>query len=479
MYREQSYIIILLLFLNFGFSKADAFSYNEGNYNDNICVARTAFIENFKSDLTAKVQQDSLDYSMLYSEFEVNAHALKEPFSELAAMCKFGSDGLDIEACKVIFQVTKYWAEQEYLTARSTYDSADWWEEALQSSIFMQAMFEGLIVADEKLDGQISDNQNIVSWISNAIRKNSKYSVAKNNHRTAWVIAAMKSTMISKKPIKIGFSEKNFVELGDLELNYQFNKMMNKDGALKEEAVRGTRAIFYTGRQLGNLLSILEMMEASGNSRYTEYEDKLHLAVSFFINAIDDPKVIYPYSKKMKHSPKGDPMKQDYGNGIGERLGTFSFTKIYVSQFPSHENSQRIKMHPLLSPYVEDDTGIITGFGLDVGCLNPNPTLQLVKSYIPKPEGAEKYDRTEAGLNERFSCFIDYAKNNGINLIPNENEIANFINNIVGNTYYRSHRQIIKLGLPKEFVNDNKPAILRLVNFEGTNEEYCQAPVLE
>ena len=50
--------------------------------------------------------------------------------------------------------------------------------------------------------------------------------------------------------------------------------------------------------------------------------------------------------------------------------------------------------------------------------------------------------------------------------------------NLEDNEYYRSHRQIVKAGISKEAMNANKQALVRLVNFEGTNEEYCAKPVL-
>jgi len=89
-----------------------------------------------------------------------------------------------------------------------------------------------------------------------------------------------------------------------------------------------------------------------------------------------------------------------------------------------------------------------------------------------------KYDRTIAGMRVRFKCLADHATANDISDLPSEQEIESLITNLVDNDYYRSHRQIIKAGISKEAMDANKTALVRLVNYEGTNEEYCAKPVL-
>lgn len=52
-------------------------------------------------------------------------------------------------------------------------------------------------------------------------------------------------------------------------------------------------------------------------------------------------------------------------------------------------------------------------------------------------------------------------------------------NNLEGNDYYRSHRQIVKAGMPQDLMDKHKKAFVRLINFEGSNEDYCIKPVIE
>jgi len=89
-----------------------------------------------------------------------------------------------------------------------------------------------------------------------------------------------------------------------------------------------------------------------------------------------------------------------------------------------------------------------------------------------------KYDRTKAGMEMRFKCFTDYARAKNLNDIPLQTEIETLITSFVGNNYYRSHRQIVKAGITQKSMDANKKALVRLVNYEGTNEEYCAKPVL-
>lgn len=89
-----------------------------------------------------------------------------------------------------------------------------------------------------------------------------------------------------------------------------------------------------------------------------------------------------------------------------------------------------------------------------------------------------KYDRTVSGMKVRFKCLADYAAANGISDLPTEQEIESLTTNLEGNDYYRSKRQIVKAGISKEAMDANKAALVRLVNFEGTNDEYCAKPLL-
>ena len=66
----------------------------------------------------------------------------------------------------------------------------------------------------------------------------------------------------------------------------------------------------------------------------------------------------------------------------------------------------------------------------------------------------------------------------GIKGLPSQQEITALISNLENNDHYRSHRIIVKSGITQSSMDANKAALIRLVNYEGTNEEYCAKPVL-
>ena len=353
--------LFLLIFFNQNLYGA---SYIQRNYVNDKCDFNHPDQEFLKKvDLTSKpVTHNVFKYQIQESKAEANLHQVRKHLARAAAFCSAGIQS----ACKLIEDTSKSWSEKEYLIAPSRDKSFHFYT---QNRVLLILM-ESLLIA-EKIKGEnLSKSPKFKDWIEKALYSNAEYKKFKNNHRTIWVIAAMKTAKFFNSEIKIGFNKKNFGELGDWELKHQFIHI-NHEGALKYEAVRGRRAIFYTGRQLGNLLSILEMMEASGNYRYQIYDEKLHLAVSFLIDAVDNPEVILPYAKKMIMSPDGDPLDQDFGDTEASRDGTFAFIKVYTTLYPEHKNTGRIKDHALLSQYLEKNyTRSFQGFGIDLGCLS-------------------------------------------------------------------------------------------------------------
>ena len=89
------------------------------------------------------------------------------------------------------------------------------------------------------------------------------------------------------------------------------------------------------------------------------------------------------------------------------------------------------------------------------------------------------YDRTELGLELRFQCLSKYFEENNLDNFPSEQVIERLARNLEGNDFYRSHRQIVKAGIPKDLMDKHKKALVRLINYEGSNEDYCKKPVVE
>ena len=92
-------------------------------------------------------------------------------------------------------------------------------------------------------------------------------------------------------------------------------------------------------------------------------------------------------------------------------------------------------------------------------------------------DATPKYDRTRAGLSIRFECLMTALSETGEKSLPTDQEIDRFIDGLEGNTFYRTKRHLEKLEMSKDAVKAHKAALLRLVNFEGTNDAFCDKPL--
>ena len=102
----------------------------------------------------------------------------------------------------------------------------------------------------------------------------------------------------------------------------------------------------------------------------------------------------------------------------------------------------------------------------------------------PRLDG--EYDRTKTGLKKRFSCLRADVDKKNIGNFPSKQEIDSFIKNVMQldfisessvttatDTKKISPFQLQRLGLNKASVTTHKKAFVELLNYEGTNEEYC------
>ena len=87
------------------------------------------------------------------------------------------------------------------------------------------------------------------------------------------------------------------------------------------------------------------------------------------------------------------------------------------------------------------------------------------------------YDRTTQGLRKRFDCFIESAKTSNLDNLPSVEVVNAVIYGLKGNKHYRTKRHLLKLGVPEKTLDSHKSNLLRLVNFEGTNEAFCAKPL--
>ena len=127
-----------------------------------------------------------------------------------------------------------------------------------------------------------------------------------------------------------------------LKMAQVMKKNKTKVGALKHEAVRGSRGLFYHGRAYLAIFSIADTLEQAGISVYDNvFSDAINKSVNFYIDASADNKLIYKWAKKKKNND-GNPKVQEQANTGNSWVGMFinnlgdaypdTVTKLYKSK---------------------------------------------------------------------------------------------------------------------------------------------------
>ena len=185
---------LILIFVCFT-APALSSSFEMRDYGDNRCEMGPAKVADLELDLTAKIGGENFStYNVDYSAYEENLHKAANAIRKLAGACLKDS----IEDCQTIIDTVSKWQKAGYVTAKSSFDSPDWWEESFQSNEFFVSMIEAISIAHNRLNVDIDDS--MTKWLHNALHKNRKYEKhSKNNHRTVWVISAAKTALLTKQ----------------------------------------------------------------------------------------------------------------------------------------------------------------------------------------------------------------------------------------------------------------------------------------
>ena len=117
---------------------------------------------------------------------------------------------------------------------------------------------------------------------------------------------------------------------------------MREDGSLPLETSRGSRAIWYTGTTLSELMRLAEIARSEGFDLYdlVVKGKTFHDAVKFMLDASETPSLIYQYAKYDDASGGNIPhTEQEYSP---ESAGQYSWVAPYMVRFPDHPNTRRI-----------------------------------------------------------------------------------------------------------------------------------------
>lgn len=259
---------------------------------------------------------------------------------------------------------------------------------------------------------------------------------------------------------------------------------MRDDGSLKRDSERWGSAIHYSNAAITSLVTIAQMAHKQGVDLYsfTENNRSLDLAIGFLLDATENPSVIYKYAKQGSHTGSfrgftASNQKNDWSNDAAQ------WSYFYATRFPEGVLTKRMRsMIPLLRDGLPDDYLLHFNklMGGSISCLSIDGSgrvIEDVEDDLPKKPKKPEYDRTKSGLAMRFDCLKAALSEAERKTFPTDKAIDELIGGLEGNKHYRTKRHLVKLGLPKETVKAHKAALLRLVNFEGTNEAFCAKPL--
>ena len=162
---------------------------------------------------------------------------------------------------------------------------------------------------------------------------------------------------------------------------------------------------------------------------------------------------------------------------------------IYQSFLSRYQQESQVEKMPIQIAYFDEvrTSKRCDGLGLeDIGydCQVLSEAVKQKKLEIVKREqeiatelAKPKYDRTRNNLAMKFRCLAMALTEIGHERPLTDQEVELLIIGLEGNDFYRTKRHLAKLGLSKETVKAYRVALLRLVNFEGTNEAFCAKPL--
>ncbi|MSP66764.1 MAG: hypothetical protein EXQ96_01440 [Alphaproteobacteria bacterium] len=126
----------------------------------------------------------------------------------------------------------------------------------------------------------------------------------------------------------------------------QFHRTMGTlraDGSLPNETRRTQHALMYTSKTLSHLVYLAEVAAHRGSDLYAEGAPRtLHAAVTFFLDAMNDHRLIEPYAWAQDQPAGGAaPMPQDLT--FIARFRLVAWFEPYLARFPDHPNAPRLR----------------------------------------------------------------------------------------------------------------------------------------
>jgi len=269
--------------------------------------------------------------------------------------------GGDIEACIQVKNIILEWAKKN--AAKRTGPSDDegrHWNDTLTVNLYVASpMIAAYSFAKQIIEVSLEEDEMIKVWFKKIVKKNQHLMYSKtydyggasgtpkraHNHALSSAISHMQLGILLNDDKLFRKAFKNY----EAAIKYQ-----RKDGSLPIETRRGGRAMFYQARAMNALAVIAIIAENQGYNIWNlDFKGKnYHNLVKFFIDFTENNEIVFKYAKEMRSpGPAKNYKVQDLRSGSSN----WGWLYAYVTRFPNHDNTNRIKKWSLnsedLNPY--------------------------------------------------------------------------------------------------------------------------------
>ena len=273
--------------------------------------------------MKVRVWNESKDKLSTQIPWEDNMYFIINAWGSAGERCVGG----DKDECKRIIEHTKYLAENKALKNR--YAKTDWdyvWESKFFGNHGLSHILFAYSIAIQQIGIDTDAHTIIGKWAKKSMLSNNNLSMGEGvltNHHLNFLRSLSLYGLIWNDEKSLKKSEKYILK---------YLKTIKEDGALKNEAVRGHRGLYYTGKSLHAIFVVMDILYDAGIDLYTdENNEKLNRAVNFYLDASNDNMLIYPYAKKKRHNKLGDPkhQQQSYSQNGWVPAFIFHYKDIY------------------------------------------------------------------------------------------------------------------------------------------------------
>lgn len=270
--------------------------------------------------------------------------AVSNAFKSLGTACFVG----DLDACEKTQSYAMRWVtEAEMNRPRGGRHDPVFWNDTLTVNMrLVLPMLSALGIAEDRSPMSESDRARFDPWIESVVKSNEhmmrregRYDPPVSARKAAHNHAMQSANAYMALGAWLG--DVDFFENGLEQWEITLNSMRG-DGSLPIETRRGARALFYQGRAITALTLTAEIAAAQGVDLWAwapSEEKTIHLPVKFLIDALENPDLVLPYAR-VNHAPGPNKnwRRQDAGSS-----STFGWVASYMSRFPEHPNTIRMK----------------------------------------------------------------------------------------------------------------------------------------